>query len=538
MLLVVALAWLATAPALDGGFVYDDHHYLVDNPSVSGDAPVWTRPLGEPLQGLWRPLTVASWRMQWSPGTGAGPFRALNVALHAAVALLVVAVARALGCSRTGATLAGILFAVHPAHAEAVAWVTGRAELLAALLVLAAWWCHLRRGTAASLAAPLLVALACLSKENALVAPVLFAAADVLLGRRPPPWARWGTLGLAALAVLAAREAVLPQALPGDGPFDGAGAGARVAIALNVLGLSLRVLAWPHPLRVDYHRDEVALLRPELLAAVLLGVTLVLLLLRRRRPLPAAGLLLTGVALLPVLHLLPIGEPFAERFLYLPSVPFCIALGALLGEALSRSAASRNGLGGALALAGGLVLAALPASRAATAVFRDDMTLWRNAVAVAPDLPLPRYNLGRELLERGEVLTRDHAHPGAADLLASSLALEPRHVYAGLAHQMLGDVALGLVGPGPAEPQRAARHYRAAADALPGLIEPRLRLAELSVAAPAVVPVAEALAVLSTLEEGGLDAIQAERVQALRVQISGLSSPADEATGTSSPDGS
>ena len=68
--LVAFAAVLSTAPAIDGGFVYDDEYYLVQNEAVSGDANPWTSPLGEQSQALWRPLTVATWRWQW-PATGA-----------------------------------------------------------------------------------------------------------------------------------------------------------------------------------------------------------------------------------------------------------------------------------------------------------------------------------------------------------------------------------------------------------------------------------------------------------------------------------
>ena len=125
-LFVAMLALLASWPATDGGFVYDDLPYVVLNEAVGGDAPILTSALGEDDQGLWRPVTVWSWRAQWSADEGAPAMLALNVWLHVAVSLLVLALARRLGFSSSASALGALLFAVHPVHAEAVAWITGR----------------------------------------------------------------------------------------------------------------------------------------------------------------------------------------------------------------------------------------------------------------------------------------------------------------------------------------------------------------------------------------------------------------------------
>src|SRR5690606_21732238 len=130
-----------------------------------------------------------------------------------------------------------------------------------------------------------------------------------------------------------------------------------------------------------------------------------------------------------------------------------------------------RGLGPALALPVVLVLAALPAARGASATVRDAVTLWRHALAVTPRHALVRYNLGRLLVDRGELITVDEDRPGALDLLSWSLARGPHPGYAAWAHQMLGDAANGIVGAGPADPERAARHYRLALHERPGLVD-------------------------------------------------------------------
>src|SRR5262245_34230603 len=161
--LVIGIALLACWPARLGAFIYDDQYYVLENPAVTGSASPWTAPLGGPLQALWRPLTVESFRAQWRGAPDAGPYLLVNVLLHVLTSLLVWALGRRLGLGAGGSLVAALLFAAHPVHAEAVAWVSGRAELLAALFVLAAWWLHLSPRPAAALASAAVLALALLS---------------------------------------------------------------------------------------------------------------------------------------------------------------------------------------------------------------------------------------------------------------------------------------------------------------------------------------------------------------------------------------
>ena len=540
--LVAGAALLATLPARHGGFVYDDQYYVVENPAVSGDASPWTSILGTEDQARWRPLTVATWRLQWAPDIGASErMRLANVLIHAAASVLVLLVARRLGLGTGGALAAGLLFAAHPVHAEAVAWISGRSELLATALLLAAWLAHLspRRGGAALSAA--LAAAAGLAKENALVAPALFLGADLLLRRGVRP----GRLALqvAACALVAVLHvAIAGRALPGDAPFAETPLLGRLGVAATILGRALLLLAWPQPLLVFRPREDFLGWQALPLAALLLAAAAVVATWRRQR-LPAACLALLPVSMLTVLNVVPIGATFAERFLYLPSVLFCCAAGALL-ESLGRAERrAGRGLGVALLLPLVVLAAWVPLCRAEVEVFHDDLSIWAHAARVQPDSPLIRYNHGYFLADAGRMLAEDVDRPGAEEELEESLRLAPQHLYAGLAHHRLGQIALQGRGPRPADAVRAAAHFRQAIVLMPGHADSRINLAAIAAAAPALVPPQEGLAALAPLVGStGLSPAQQEAVNALAASLTqsleasaGSGSPT---TGTSSPDGS
>ncbi|XP_059617887.1 protein O-mannosyl-transferase TMTC2 [Phlebotomus argentipes] len=185
---------------LDAGFVYDDRRAVLGNPDVLTSTP-WRQMLdndfwGTPLtdsgsHGSFRPLCVLSFRLNHLlSGFRPFGFHLTNVLLHAVATGLVLKLARQLMTSGWGAAVAGVLFAAHPIHTEAVASVVGRADVVACifyLVSLLAYMQHMewrerddQRSWLALLASFAAASLAILSKETAITALVLCALYDIL----------------------------------------------------------------------------------------------------------------------------------------------------------------------------------------------------------------------------------------------------------------------------------------------------------------------------------------------------------------------
>src|SRR5690348_640442 len=208
-------------------------------------SPYWPPDVGG---GLYRPLPIASYSLDWAmSGGSASWFHAVNLVWHAGASVAVASLARRLSGDRAAWT-AGLLFAVHPVHVEAVANVVERAEIMAALFVVLAVYAALARDQLWwSLAA-----LACgvLSKENAIVAPGLIVWAWVLGIARPSRErvaayaASWLVFGLVYLTFHAA---VLNQGLA-DSPapvFVGASPIVVRLTAVATLADVARLLVFP-----------------------------------------------------------------------------------------------------------------------------------------------------------------------------------------------------------------------------------------------------------------------------------------------------
>jgi hypothetical protein len=363
---VAACAVVFYLGALWNRFAVDDNHIIAFNALVhhlSGmwrtfAAPYWPPDVGG---GLYRPLPIASYTLDWAIGGGAPWwFHAVNLVWHAGASVAVALLASHLSGHRAAWT-AGLLFAVHPVHVEAVANVVGRAEIMAALFVVLSVYAALARDQLWwSLAA---LACAVLSKENGIVAPGLIAWAWALGLARPSRRrmtayaASWVGFGIAYFGF---RLAVLHQGLA-DAPapvFFGASPIAVRLTAVATFGDVARLLVFPLKLRVDYSPAERTLVTTPLDPSFALGLLCLLgwaglswLSWRRGRRVEAFGLGWIGIAFFPVSNLTaPVSILLAERNLYLPSVGLALAVGAWLQQLEPRRLAWVLGL---LVVAGG-----------------------------------------------------------------------------------------------------------------------------------------------------------------------------------------
>ncbi len=135
--LLAVVALLAYAPAIGGGFVWDDDAYVTANVALrdlDGLRRIWLVPGAVPQ---YYPLTFTTfWFEHQLFGSSPLPYHLTNALLHVATALLIGVLLRRLAVP--GAWLAAALFALHPVQVESVAWVTERKNVLSGLLYVAA----------------------------------------------------------------------------------------------------------------------------------------------------------------------------------------------------------------------------------------------------------------------------------------------------------------------------------------------------------------------------------------------------------------
>lgn len=417
---LVTVVWMAHGGALGGGFHYDDHFAVAANPAVRSWQP--TRAflsadavINEQQAAGYRPLTVISLALNYRlAGLKPGGYLATNLALHAFAAVLVFLLGLELLGDLRWAAVAGAAFALHPLNAEAVNYVTARSSLLSTVFALAAVWAFVRyaarRGGAWTLVAGLCACVgALLSKESAvaLVVPVVAARwlLPVLQSAGPRAMrAAWAYTALAVLFValfMALTAGGVAPRVPGPRPFW---------IFAELLGRSLALWVWPWPLGLD-HRLTFILRFDAMLAAALvaaaLGLVTVFVILVRRAPLAAWGLLwaLAGLAPLAPLPWLTSVGLLQEHRMGFSAAGLALMTAALVGAAwtaLGGMRARRVVAWGCVGAGVALTVGAVFVDRSRSAVWQDDRLLWEEVVRHWPENMVARINLGAAYMLRGE----------------------------------------------------------------------------------------------------------------------------------------
>ena len=434
-----ALALAIYAPSYRGPFVSDDYLYLEHNETLAlplGDA--LPRTLEVFCMGNWSPLHQLWLLLEWRLfGTDPLPYRIANVLLHTVVSLALVSAARRAGLSGRAAVAAGALFLVHPAAAEAVAWINQSKTLLAVALCLVSlerWLAYLQEGRRGQLVACTAAgALALLAKPAALPLPAILLAAVWTHGRRRQR-AVLDVIPLALFAAVGLALNLAAQSMQGGvAPWFGGSPAATARMLPWIAWRYVRVAAAPFDLVHGVHPEPTqgwGDVRIWLPLAALAAVALLAAAAVRAHRQRALGVAWFALMLLPVVQLIPMIEVFADRYLY-AALPGALALVADVGDSWARRAGRRAALGLAAALATLCVgFAALTVQRAA---------LWANPEALyqqaADRYPLGRTGwtgLGAERHRKGDL-------DGAAAAYLRSLAVHPVD---GHVRQLLGRVRL------------------------------------------------------------------------------------------------
>jgi hypothetical protein len=284
---------------------------------------------------LARPLSVGvTWRAAHALfGLNPFPYHVLNLVLHLTSAALVAAIGARLGLQRGGSLVAALLFAATPIAFTPTHWASGIQEIQATVFALGAFWLWLvgrERGSTPLLwVAALAGVAAVLSKENAVLLPVVLIAANLGTTRARP----WRVIVPQAALMLVFVVAFVATLRPGD--HLGGEAYARdfsPRFLMANLSTYLRWCVSPHVPVPDLHAIAS-------LSAVPVGAVVVLALatlLWRTRKAPqhpeAVGIVWFLAMLAPVL---PLAHHTYLYYLYLPWAGLCWAL-AGAGERLAR----------------------------------------------------------------------------------------------------------------------------------------------------------------------------------------------------------
>jgi tetratricopeptide (TPR) repeat protein len=469
LIVVLAVYW----PVLKHGFVkYDDDKYVTDNERVTGGLTRTSviEAFTKPHFFMWHPLTTLSHTLDCELfGLDPAGHHLVSLILHLANTLLLFWVLRKMTGSLWPSAFVTAVFALHPLQLESVAWIAERKNILSAsfwLLTMGVYTAYAQRGGVwRFLMVIIAFSLCIMTKPIAVVVPFVLLVVDYWpLGRfelgSAGGSARDNSMTKTVLRLLVEKIPlfVLAGVLAFATYFVSKGGGvvsgleklrlsSRLANAVISYFVYIQKLIWPSGLAVfhphpagDYSRLWVAAC-----AVLLVSITVLAVLLIRRRKYIAAGWFWHVGTLVPVIGIVQAGaQARANRYMYMTMIGLLI----IIAFSVKDLVAKWPRLKPIAAVAAVAVAAALGiCTRVQLGYWKNSETLFRHALDVTRNNFVMHNNYANLLTDAGR--TRE-----AIEHFNKSLQLRPRSPEV---HNNLGNALsdLGLLDD-------AIKHYKMA----------------------------------------------------------------------------
>lgn len=472
-LLIAAISSAVYANSLSNSFHFDDQHYITANPYIRdlSNIPSFfksTRYSSFELTftGHYRPLLVASYALNYAMG-GLNPagYHAVNLLFHVGSAFLVFLILEAIAFSNflplTSyfyiALASALIFAVHPFNSEVVNYITARSSVMCSFFYLLAFYCWVKFRSKKSdyfyLFSLLSFALAMLTKEIAITLPVMLFLYDLyfqkMAGQESPAY-RFRPSGKKGLRFQVSNlKHYLPFLLLVAAPyltyrllFQGGiiNSGNRdfysnLLTQPEVLLKYIQLMIVPAGLTIEHHIAQSATIYSiavmASLSAIILIMTTVYLLFRKGGEwrILSFFILWFFITLLPT-TLIPLNAILQENRGYLAGIGVPLFAGILIGRLPRRISTP-------------FLLVVVSLCSIVTIqrnhIWKDEYTLWKDAVDKAPYSARAHDNLGLAYINRRE-------HEKAIAEFNKTIELQPRYYLAyynaGVVYQLLNRLDL------------------------------------------------------------------------------------------------
>ncbi|MBV9405513.1 MAG: glycosyltransferase family 39 protein, partial [Acidobacteriaceae bacterium] len=325
---------------------YDDPDYVTGNVHVqqglTASAVQWAFSSRDAAN--WFPVTRLSHLVDVQLfGMDSGMHHLVNVAIHAATALLLFLFLNRATRARWPSAFVAFVFALHPLHVESVAWIAERKDVLSAFFCFLSLWLYVRYTEQPDWRRYVLVAaafaLGLMAKPTIVTLPFLLLLLDFWPLRR-------GSLRVRAL--LKEKIPFFAMAAASSTVTYAAQQSSRAIKTFSVFPLELRIenalvsyvvygvkTFWPVKLAVFYpYPRNIPAWEAAVAGLMLIGITVGVLRAWRRYPFLAVGWLWYLGMLVPVIGIVQVGaQARADRYTYLPMTGLLIMVAWSAAEA-------------------------------------------------------------------------------------------------------------------------------------------------------------------------------------------------------------
>lgn len=443
VLFPILLSLILYAQSLISDFVWDDRSLILQNSLVLKPEKMletfrYSLTIFGEDYGYYRPLSLISFALDnfiWREN--AFGFHLTNLLLHILVVIcLVYAFQQLFGF--TQGVLISIVYTTFAVHIENVVFISGRMDILATLLMLLTliiYFSAKNLRTFHIILCYIFILLALLSKEIALIFPLIFILA-VINFFHPELWKKHiqkGGLfiGSALLTYIILRVILLKSLVPV--PVTSTSFLNRVIAVPRLIVFYLQLLLFPYNLNARHYEfvlNNAQFINLIFSAIVLIIIIFIIIRLRKQRQIVFGGLWFL-IGLLPVMNIFPLsGIPVAERFLYFPSIGIAILLTGLLptNEIVLKASDLKNFIIKVILLS--IIINNIIFSFKRVPVWRKEEIFFKTMVAQNPKSPLAHHNLGHYYYRQGNWKKAEEEYKNA-------ITINP---YFPAPHASLGDI--------------------------------------------------------------------------------------------------
>ena len=333
--IIIILSLAVYGNSLYGKFLWDDKILIEDNAYVKdfNNIPkIFSENIGGGAAreiGFYRPFSIVTYTIDYSLwGLNVVGYHLSNIILHILVTLSIYWLVNILFNDKFLSLLTAALFAVHPIHTEAISYISGRTDPLAALFMLLCFIFYIKylnsKGIAKCAIVLLSYILALLSRENSLILPILLLLYHFAFKKKFNIKDFFPVLVITFIYILlrlAALKHVLPQL--SHPPLV-----QRILGFFDAITNYLRLLLLPLNLHMTYEYKLFSFVHPTVMLGAIISFSLLTYAFIKRKSdtLIPFSVFWFFIALLPVSNIYPLNAYMAEHWLYLPSIGFFLIL--------------------------------------------------------------------------------------------------------------------------------------------------------------------------------------------------------------------